>query len=140
MRVLLDTCVVSENQHPKGAQRVKDRVQGLRSQDTFVSVITVGEIAKGIELLEEGPRREGFAAFLNRLEQGFARRILSIDSETARMWGEITARVQKKGRVLSATDGLIAATAIQHGLQVMTRNVSDFEETGAGIINPWEDA
>jgi predicted nucleic acid-binding protein len=140
VRVLLDTCVVSENQHPKGAQRVKGRVQGLRSQDTFVSVITVGEIAKGIQLLDEGPRRAGFSAFLDRLEHGFARRVLGIDFETARIWGEITARAQKSGRVLPASDGLIAATAIQHGLQVMTRNVSDFEETGAAIINPWEDA
>ena len=105
-----------------------------------MSVITVGEIAKGIELLDEGPRRERFTAFLDRLEQGFARRVLGIDSETARIWGEITARAQRRGRVVSATDGLIAATAIQHGLQVMTRNVSDFEETGAEIINPWEDA
>lgn len=61
---------------------------------------------------------------------------LSLDSETARVWGELTARAQQQGRTVHMADGLIAATALRHGLHVMTRNVSDFEPTGVLLINP----
>ena len=74
------------------------------------------------------------------LEQDYAERILPVDAETARVWGELTAAAQSGGKAVSVSDGLIAATAIRHGLHVMTRNVSDFRDTGAMLINPWEDA
>jgi predicted nucleic acid-binding protein len=136
----VDTCVVSENLRPAGEQRVKDRVRLLRSRDTFLSVITIGEIAKGAALLEPGRKRDRITDYLNTLERSFARRILGIDPETARIWGDLTAHAKRSGRVIPPTDGLIAATARQHGLHVMTRNVRDFEDTGVLIINPWEDA
>lgn len=136
----MDTCVISENLRPNGEQRVKDRVRALRSQDTFLSTITIGEIAKGIALLDHGRRREAFAEFLLGLEQDFESRILGIDVETARIWGETTAAAQRRGKAIPPTDGLIAATAIRHGLHVATRNVADFAETGVMLVNPWEDA
>ncbi len=140
MRVLLDTCVISENLRPNGEQRVKDCIRALRSSDTFLSTITMGKIAKGIALLEAGRRRDLFADYLLGLEQDFENRILSIDIETARIWGETTASAQQRGKTIPPTDGLIAATAIRHGLHVVTRNIKDFEPTGAMLINPWEDA
>jgi predicted nucleic acid-binding protein len=140
MRVLLDTCVVSEVVRSAGAQRVKDRVAAFNRATTYLSVVTVGELARGVALLSPGKKREGLGAGLQRLEDDYGDRILPIDIETARIWGEIDALRQQQGRRLPALDGLIAATAIRHGLHVVTRNVSDFEATGALIINPWEDA
>jgi predicted nucleic acid-binding protein len=140
LRVLLDTCVVSEIARPRGEQRVKDRVAALRSRDLFLSVITVGEIAKGVALLPPGDRRDGFSDFLLGLEQDYGSRILSIDSEAAHICGEVTTTARQRGKTIAVSDGLIAATALRHGLHVMTRNVSDFEDTGALLVNPWEDA
>jgi len=74
------------------------------------------------------------------LEQDYAERILPVDAETARVWGELTAAARARGKTVSVSDGLIAATALRHGLHVMTRNVSDFIDTGAMLINPWENA
>ena len=138
MRVLLDTCVVSEIARPGGAQRVKDRVSALRSRDLFLSAITIGEIARGIALLEPGRKRDTFAEFLLGLEQDYGSRILAVDTETARVWGESAAEGRKRGETIAAIDGLIGATAVRHGLHLMTRNVSDFAATGAMLIDPWE--
>lgn len=138
MRVLLDTCVVSEIARPQGDEGVRRRVSGIRDRDLFLSVITVGEVAKGIALLDPGRKRFGYEAFLLALQQDYGSRILPIDHETARLWGETTAACAKAGKALSVADGLIAATAIRHGLRVMTRHVSDFDGTGAMVVDPWE--
>lgn len=140
MKVLLDTCVISEIVRPKGSQRVKDRVTAIRSSDVFLSVITIGEMARGIALLPSGKKKSGYASGLLTLEQDYAERILPIDVEAARIWGEIDVLRKKSGHALSVPDGLIAATAIRNGLHVATRNVRDFESIGALIFNPWEDA
>jgi predicted nucleic acid-binding protein len=65
--------------------------------------------------------------------------MLPVDLETARLWGEITARGRKGGKTLAALDGLIAATALRHGLHLMTRNERDFADTGVLIVNPWQE-
>lgn len=140
MRVLLDTCVVSELARPAGEQRVRDRVTAIRNEDLFLSVITIGEIAKGIALLDRGRKKQTFVRFLLGLEQDYGDRILAIDVECARIWGERAAEAKKRGKTIPACDGLIAATAIRHGLHLMTRNVTDFEETGALLFDPWEEA
>ena len=132
--------MVSELARPRGEQRVKDRVAALRGSDLFLSVITIGEIAKGVALLPPGDRRDGFSDFLLGLEQNYSSRILSIDSDTAHIWGEVTATARQRGKTVAVSDGLIAATALRHGLHVMTRNVSDFADTGALLVNPWADA
>jgi predicted nucleic acid-binding protein len=138
MRVLLDTCVLSELRHPKGHPGVRHAVDALHEEELFVSVISIGEILKGISLLRESAKRRALEAWLKTLERDYSDRLLAIDLETCRLWGEITARAQKAGRVVHATDGLIAASALRHGLRVMTRNTSDFEPTGVLLLNPWE--
>jgi hypothetical protein len=135
---LLDTCVLSELRHPKGHPRVRQSVEALNEEDLFVSVISVGEILKGISLLRETSRKHALETWLNTLERDYGDRLLSIDLETSRIWGELTAGAQRRGRVVHATDGLIAATALRHGLRVMTRNTADFEPTGVLLLNPWE--
>ena len=123
MRTLLDTCVVSEIRRPEGTPEVKAAVRELAEYDAFLSVITLGEIASGVARLEEGRRRRELTSWLDGLERGFAERILPVDAETARLWGDLDAAARRAGRWVGVSDGLIAATAVQHGLRVMTRNV-----------------
>ncbi len=137
--VLLDTCIVAELQRPRSDPRVDARVAEFDPDLVFLSVITVGEIAKGIALWPAGARRQEFALWLLGLEQSFTSRILPVEIEIARLWGELTAQAQSHGAHVPATDGLIAATALHHGLPVMTRNSRDFVASGVPIINPWDD-
>ncbi len=138
MRVLLDTCVLSELQRPNGSPAVKKAITALADDDIFISALTLGEITKGVALLPHGKKRERLQQWLHGLESLFPQRILPVDIETSQIWGEITASARKDGLTMPAIDGLIAATALRHGLHLMTRNVSDFAPSGVIIINPWE--
>ncbi len=137
MRILLDTCVLSELRRPNPHPAVLHAVQAIGAEELFVSVISMGEISKGIALLKDGPKKHALVNWLRVLERSHADRILSVDLETSRIWGELTAVAQKAGRTLGAADGLIAATAVRHGLRVMTRNTADFEPAGILLFNPW---
>ena len=139
MRVLLDTCVLSELRHPKGHQGVRRSVDALESEDLFVSVLSLGEITKGVTLLKDSRKKRDLQAWLQALERHYADRVLPVDLETSHVWGELTATSQKAGKIIPAGDGLIAATARRHGLHVMTRNVEHFEPTGVMLLNPWAD-
>lgn len=138
MRVLLDTCALSELRLPKPDAGVARAIQDLDSDDLFVSVVTIGEIVKGVALLADGQKKRLLQSWLRTLERHYGDRLLPIDLETCRMWGELTAAAQKTGRTIPATDGLIAATARRHGLYIMTRNTADFEPSGVSVLNPWE--
>ena len=140
MRVLLDTCVLSELRLPKPDPGVARAIQDLDSDDLFVSAISIGEIVKGVALLADGQRKRLLQAWLQTLERRYGDRLLPIDLETCRMWGEVTAAAQKAGRTIPASDGLIAATARRHGLYIMTRNTTDFEPSGVPLLNPWKNA
>ncbi len=139
MRVLLDTCTLAELRKPDGEPSVRAAVAAIPDADLFVSVLTVGEIAKGVALLPAGRKKQALAAWLVGLETLYADRILPVDVETARIWGETTARAQKRGVVLPAVDALLAATALRHGLHVMTRNGRHFEAGGSLVVDPWQD-
>lgn len=138
MKVLLDTCVVSELRRENGNPAVRKAVESLADSDLYVSVLTFGEIVKGISLLAPGKKRQELERWVLGLERHYADHILPVDIETCRIWGEITARARLNGFTLAAVDGLIAATALRHGLHLMTRNTSDFAATGVLLINPWE--
>jgi len=137
--ILLDTCVISELRRPQPDASVVDRVMRIDTGNLFLSVITIGEIVKGIELLDSSERKRQLEQWLLRLEQDYADRLLSIDTQVARIWGELTARAQNHGIQIPASDGLIAATALRNGLHVMTRNSRHFAATGAIVIDPWID-
>jgi len=139
VRVLLDTCVLSELRLPKINPGVREAMDALDSGDLFVSVLSVGEIAKGIALLQEGRKKQALQTWLLTMERSYRGRLLPVDLETSRIWGEITAAAQRIGRQIPAGDGLIAATARRHGLHVMTRNTADFQATGVLLLNPWTD-
>jgi predicted nucleic acid-binding protein len=137
MRVLVDTCVLSEVQRPRPEPTVLARLASISHTDVFISAITFGELVIGIERLASGKRRYSLESWLSQIERLHAQRILPVDLEVGRIWGEVTARAAKVGRVVPATDGLIAATAFRHGLHVMTRNTPDFQATGVLLIDPW---
>mgnify|MGYP002641644890 CR=1 FL=1 len=137
MRTLIDTCVLSELRRPHPNQRVIAHFSALADDDIFLSVVTIGELRKGIDQLKAGKKKRELEAWLQQLITATAGRLLSIDLETATLWGELAAKAATAGRPLPAIDCLIAATAIQHGLHLMTRNVADFEPTGVLLVNPF---
>ncbi len=138
MRVLLDTNILAELVKPKGNPAVKAALDEVSTANVFLSVLTVGEIVKGIALLAPGAKKRHLRKWLAGLETQYAERVLPLDVETARIWGELTARNQKSGVVIPPTDGLLAATALRHGLHVMTRNTRHFEASGALVLDPWQ--
>ena len=138
MKVLLDTCVLSELQKNQCDSDVLECINQINDNDIYLSVITIGEITKGISLLKTSNKKKRLIQWLVTIEQVYGKRILPIDTQSVQFWGELTANAQKKGITIPAGDGLIAATALQHGLHLITRNESDFINTGALIINPWK--
>lgn len=139
MSVLLDTCVLSELRRHGGNARVCEAVQALPDSGIFLNVLTIGEIVNGITRLNSGPKKQALQQWVLGLEAEFADHILPVDVPTSQLWGEITAQAQAHGITIPAVDGLIAATARRHGLNLMTRNVTDFAATGVAVINPWAD-
>ena len=137
MKLLLDTCVLSELQKPAGSPAVQSFVDLSPSKSLFLSVITIGEITKGFALLPDGEKKRALRAWLIGLSSQFEERILPLDQETAEIWGELSASGQHRGHSIPVADGLIAATALRHGLHVATRNTSHFVSAGAMIVNPW---
>ncbi len=138
MRLLLDTCVLSELQKPNRSEAVAAFMEGLDDNSLFVSVITLGEIARGIALLAHGDRKSRLARWRRALSEQFSDRLLTVDEDTAEIWGSLTANGQQRGISIPVADGLIAATAIRHGLHVATRNSPHFEHSGAMIVDPWQ--
>jgi predicted nucleic acid-binding protein len=137
VRVLLDTCVLSELRRSRPHPRVRRAVEALDSEDLFVSVISIGEIAKGIALLQETKKKNALRTWMQALETHYADRVLVIDLETSHIWGELTAEAQQADKIVPVSDGLIAATARRHGLHVMTRNTEHFKAVGVLLLNPW---
>ncbi len=138
MRILLDTNVLSEVRRPKPNRRVIENLLAFDPDNVYVSSITIGEFVYGIDRLPKSKKRAELERWLLGIEQMYAGRILPFDTETAHLWGQLMATAQSKGQTMSPQDGQIAATAIQHGLHLMTRNVFDFEMSGVMLINPWE--
>jgi len=139
MKTLVDTCVLSEVRHPQGIPKVRERFEALAPDTIYLSVITIGELTKGIQKLDPGKKQRDLEQWLAAVIDAAQSRILPIDLDTAQIWGEVTAKAAAKGLAIPPMDGLIAATALQHGLHLMTRNTNDFEPTGAMLINPWDD-
>ncbi len=136
MKYLVETNILFEARRSRGHPAVRAKLQSIDDDDLFISVVTIGEIARGIAKLPAGTQRQELKAWLAMTERYFADRVLAIDTAIAHRWGEVTATVEKAGRVLHAPDGLIAATALCHGLSLLTRNSDDFQATGVTVVNP----
>jgi hypothetical protein len=135
---LLDTAVVSElvRKSPSGA--VLKWIDGQDEASLYLSVLTIGELEKGVAGLPASVRRSRLQSWVRRdLAERFGGRLLPIDTRTAARWGAIAGESERRGRPLPVIDCLIAATALVHGLAVATRNVGDFERCGVTCVNPW---
>jgi predicted nucleic acid-binding protein len=139
MKYLLDTCLISETVKLVPSHSVLAWLQSQDETRLYLSVLTIGELSKCISRLEKGARRSRLQDWLDvSLARRFMGRILPIDSETAQAWGRMSAECERLGRRLPVLDGLLAASAMQHGLAVVSRNVVDFELTGVSVVNPWQ--
>jgi len=135
---LLDTNCVSELVRLKPDLRVTAWMEAADETLLYLSVLTLGEIRKGLAGLPQGRRRTQLETWLDvELRARFAGRILPIDVAVADRWGLLAASAKKNGKTLSTIDGLIAATALHHNLTVVSRNASDFANVRVQVLNPW---
>ena len=136
---LVDTNVLSEAVRTKPEPRVLDWIGAADETILYLSVLTLGEIRKGPALLPQGKRRTRIEAWIEvEVQARFAGRILPVTSAVADRWGLLAAEAKKKGQALATIDGLLAATALEHNLTIVTRNVRDFRDSHALLLNPWE--
>jgi toxin FitB len=132
---LLDTNVISETRKARADSGVIAFLSAAEAAGLFVSVLTLGELRKGVaaKCWSDPGAADQLGAWVDGIETTFADRILSVDAATARRWGELSAN-----RSLPVVDALIAATAISHGLTLVTRNTRDVESTGVPLVDPWQ--
>ena len=141
MNYLLDTNVISELISKQPNKKVVEWIDRLDPNTIYLSVITISELRKGIEKLPASKRRDTVKEWLEGdLLLRFQGRILEITIEVMLIWGELTGRLEKQGRPITAIDSLIAATALGGNCHLVTRNEHDFQRVGVAIINPWKEA
>ena len=135
---LLDTNVVSELIKPRPEPRVAAWIEATEESLFRLSVLTLGEIRKGIDSLPDRSRRSALESWLSHdLLVRFAHRILDVDQGVADRWGQLAAKAAATKRLLPVVDGLLAATALHHNLTLVTRNAKDVALTGVPVIDPW---
>ena len=137
MRYLLDTCIMSELVKPVPNNQVIDWLNETSSETLFLSVLTIGEVRKGLSKLPKSKKKKRLTAWLNLLLQDYKERILPVDLMVAESWGRIQGEAERTGTPLSTLDGLVAATAYTYNLTVVTRNESDFKPAAVPLMNPW---
>ena len=134
MSYLLDTNVISETRKARPDSRVMAFLAGANAADLFLSVLTVGELRKGVEAKRrtDPVAADRVGAWVDDIETMFADRVIPVDVAIARRWGELSAE-----RSVPVIDTLVAATAIDRGMTLVTRNANDFATTGVVLIDPW---
>jgi predicted nucleic acid-binding protein len=136
---LLDTNIPSEMRRIRPEPRLIEWLKAVNDNELYLSVITLGEIWKGFTLLSDATRRTQLEEWLERdVRDWFADRILPVNEAVAERWGVLEGDRQLRGVPLNTADGLIAATALEHDLKLVTRNGKDFTGLGVQILNPWE--
>jgi toxin FitB len=137
LNYLLDTCVVSEMVKPSPEEKVIGWLKNTPDERLFLSVITIGEIRRGVSRLPVSKKKSLLTNWLNTLLKDYQNRIFSIDLMVAENWGTLQGMAEKKGSLMSSLDSLIAAVAYTNNLVLVTRNESDFAASGLEIVNPW---
>ena len=136
---LLDTNIISELVKPKPEANVTEWVENTDESLFYLSVLTLGEIRRGIAALPQSRRRATLEAWLDKdLRARFEGRMLVIDQEVTDRWGLLTATARNTGVVLPVIDGLLAATALEHNLTLVTRDTGQIPSMGVAVFNPWE--
>jgi predicted nucleic acid-binding protein len=137
LRILLDTSALSELFRNDADERLTPLLLRVGPDNTFVSVISICEIDYGIRILPAGKKRAGLERWFTHLLTEYRERILDVTRETALHWSAIRSDARRRGYAVGEVDGLIAASALQHDLAVVTRNARNFVDTGAHVIDPW---
>jgi predicted nucleic acid-binding protein len=138
VRYLLDTCFISEFQKPHPAAAIREWLEQQHEGDLYLSVLTLGEIQKGISQLSDGRKKKSLQSWLDRdLRERFQDRIVHVSEEVAVTWGRIAGELQRSGSPIPVVDGLIAATSLSIGATVVTRNDTHISRAGARTLNPW---
>lgn len=138
MKYLLDTCVISELISKQPSKKVVDWVESQNERTFCLSVLTLGELQKGISKLPAGKKRIRMKSWVdNELLKRFTGRIIDVNRDVAMRWGDLSGAAEKEGRKIPVLDGLLAATSIQHGLTFVTRNIKHIRDTGAELYDPW---
>ncbi|MEE9446994.1 MAG: type II toxin-antitoxin system VapC family toxin [Arenicellales bacterium] len=138
MKYLLDTCVISEIIKPKPNKNVISWLTNQDESELFLSVLTFGELEKGIEKAPDKVRKKKLKAWVEEdLKQRFEGKILPIDLEVSTHWGIVQGIAEKAGKPMPALDGLIAVSGLVNNCIVVTRNTSDMAQSTVALFNPW---
>jgi predicted nucleic acid-binding protein len=138
MKYLLDTCVIAELVKPKPNNNVVHWLKLQVENRLYISVLTLGEISKGIEKVKDEVRKKKLHLWVeNDLKERFRGRILPINEQIAMIWGQIQGQAEKQGKRMPTIDGLIAATGLAYNIIVVSRNISDMQTSGVVLLNPW---
>lgn len=136
---LLDTCVISESTHTKASGAVLAWLDHTAPESQYLSVISLGEIEQGISNLGNTQKARKLERWLHEtVVTLFESRTLGVDSSIARRWGQMLGAARRKGRPLPLVDALLAATAQEHSLILVTRNTRDFADLDVELFNPWQ--
>ena len=139
MKYLLDTRLLAELVRAKPEEWVVNWFDILDEDEVCLSLLTIGEIIKGIEQLEDPGQKQRMYDWLNNdLLIRFYGRIVPLDMEVIAAWGKITAKMEASGKTISTVDGLTAATVLAKDLVLITRDVNIFTETGIQVSDPWQ--
>ena len=138
MNYLLDTCVVSELIKRKAEHRVLAWIDSVPEDRLHLSVLTLGELHKGIAKLDAGDRRRRLEKWLSDdVRTRFEGRIVTLDEETLALWGRIMGEGERRGRTWPLMDSLMAASAIAGHMTLATRNLADVQDMGVTVFDPW---
>ncbi len=140
MKYLLDTCVLSEFVKPKPEPRVLAWVNSRAETDLYIAAMSLAELLRGVACLPASRPKRELGNWLVQLQAGFAERVMPFTHATATYWGEMCARVEAGGCTMAAFDSIIAATALEHRLVLVTRNDRDFAAAPLVALNPWNEA
>lgn len=140
MKFLLDTCVLSELVKSKPDPKVLAWINTRKESELHVAAMTMAELQRGVARLPLSRRKTELTDWLEKLRIGFDGRIFSFSAETAVCWGDMCARAESDGRTMAAFDSIIAATAMEHGLVLVTRNEQDFSKAPVVLFNPWNES
>lgn len=138
MNYLFDTCVISEVQKKIPNQKVLDWIDGIEDEKIYISCITIGEIKRGIVSVDDESKRTRLIRWYeDDLLAKFGDHIVPIDTAVMEVWGSVIGELDKKHLNMPLMDSLIGAIALHKRLAVVTRNVDDFTQIGARVVNPW---
>lgn len=134
---LLDTCVLSELVKANPESAVLAWMGERKEHELFVSAMTIAELYRGIAKLPTSRRKSDLTVWLQQVEAGFDERVMSFTLDTAHVWAQMCANAEAAGKSMAAFDSIIAATAVEHSLCLVTRNIRDFSNVSVELLNPW---